>query len=465
MFRFLALFIGALGLFAGAAGFLLLRFLPPAAPMYWLLPPALMLGGGWLITRRWGARTLLTALVVAVGTAYALGGAIWPRYGHPPSVATMSDKPPTASRNFGIAPTVERVLEVPARFRRGPFAETHRLSVPAGFRISVFAAGLGSPRFLAVGPDGSLYVSVPQQGRVLVLPDADRDGVADRVVVFAEGLGRPHGLAFRGNDLIIAETGRLLDARDDDGDFRADSIKVLSTDLAAGGGHWTRTVAVGPDDQLYVSAGSSCNACLEADWRRAAVLRFAPAGGQATLYASGLRNSVGLAFHPQTGELWASENGRDLLGDDLPPEEVNRLVEGGHYGWPYCYGRRLPDPQFGSAGRCSDSIAPEVEMPAHSAPLGITFGYGLDFPEIYRNMLFVAFHGSWNRTVPTGYKLVGIPFAEGRPMGPAVDLVSGWLHGAIAWGRPVDPVVGADGALYLSDDRAGAVYRITTNPQ
>jgi glucose/arabinose dehydrogenase len=301
---------------------------------------------------------------------------------------------------------------------------------------------------------------VPREGRILVLPDENGDGVADRTVVYASGLGRPHGLAFHGPDLFVAAIARLLLLRDEDGDLRADVTKIISSDIPGTGGHWTRSVVVGPDEMLYVSAGSSCNACVEEDPRRAAVLRFPLSGGRAEIFASGLRNSVGLSFHPRTGELWGSDNGRDHLGDELPPEEINRIRKEGDYGWPFCHGRRIPDSDLGSTERCLNTIPPEVEMPAHSAPLGIAFGNDLNFPEPYREMLYVALHGSWNRSVPTGYKLVGIPFQDGRPVGPAVDIVSGWLQGGSAWGRPVDPVVGADGALYLSDDRSGAIYRI-----
>jgi len=170
---------------------------------------------------------------------------------------------------------------------------------------------------------------------------------------------------------------------------------------------------------------------------------------------------LGLAFHPLSGDLWASDNGRDRLGDDLPPEEVNRITDGGDYGWPYCYGYRLPDPGFGTEKRCSSTVPPRVEMQAHSAPLGVAFGYGLDFPESLKNMLYVAFHGSWDRSVPTGYKLIGIPFKSGQPSGPPVDIVTGWLRGGRAWGRPVAPLAGRDGALYLSDDSAGVIYRVS----
>jgi glucose/arabinose dehydrogenase len=459
MFRILALMVGAFSLFAGVGALLLLRFLPPQSALWWVLPPALIAAALWLLRRCWGWRVAAVALAAATLAAWSVTARFWPASSF---LSTSRQVAGVSSTNSpAISQGLRKVsLETPVRFRQGPLASPRALFAPEGVRVSVFAAGLGSPRLLAVGPQGHLFVSVPGEGKVLALPDADRDGVADRIVTFAGGLDRPHGLAFRGRDLYIAETARLLVARDEDGDLRADSVRVVSTDLPAGRGHWTRTVALGPDGHLYVSTGSSCNACVEEDPRRAAVLRFPPAGGPATLFARGLRNSVGLAFHPRTGELWGSDNGRDLLGDELPPEEINRIVEGGDYGWPYCYGRQVPDPEFDDAGRCRQTLPSEVEMQAHSAPLGIAFGEGLAFPEPYRDMLYVAFHGSWNRTVPTGYKLVGIPFRAGRPAGPPVDIVSGWLEGASAWGRPVAPAVGADGALYLSDDRAGAVYRI-----
>jgi len=466
MFRWIVLMVGLVGYGFGVALLFWLRFAPPPAPVLWLLPLALVAVIWWVVRRAWNSRVALLALLLAATAVYAASLQLWPRTadrGLPPEPQVV-DGAGTGAAAAGAVPLVEIPLVVPESLRHGPFATPRTLAAPAGFSVSVFAAGLGSPRFLAVAPDGSLYVSVPQQGRGLALIDADHDGVAERTVVFAEKLDRPHGLAFRGNDLYIAERGRVLLARDLDRDHSADSLTVITDDLPVGGGHWTRTVLVGPDDHLYVSAGSTCNACIEHDWRRAAVLRLPLSGGTSRLFARGLRNSVGLAFHPQTGDLWGSDNGRDLLGDDLPPEEINRIVADGDYGWPYCYGARIPDPDFGTSERCRQTIPPEVEMQAHSAPLGIAFGEGLAFPEAYRGMLLVAFHGSWNRSVPTGYKLVGIPFRAGRPAGAAVDLVSGWLRDGAAWGRPVAPAVGADGALYLSDDRAGAIYRIVYTP-
>lgn len=353
----------------------------------------------------------------------------------------------------------KKALQVPSKFRKGPFSENRSLSLPKGFKVSVFAAGLKGPRFAAVGPDGVIYVSLPREGKIIALPDKDADGVADSVAVFAEGLERPHGLAFKGSELIVAEGGRVIRLKDENADLKADSRNEISNDIPEGGGHWTRSVAVSPDGVLFVSAGSSCNVCIEEDERRAAVLRLS--GSKAYVYAMGLRNTVGLAFHPDTGDLWGVDNGRDSLGDDIPPEELNKIIEGGDYGWPYCYGDRVPDPEFGSERRCKDTIPPVVKMQAHSAPLGISFGKGLKFPGQYPDALFIGFHGSWDRSTPTGYKLVYVPFKKGRPSGGAADFVTGWFADGDVWGRPVMPVVGKDGALYLTDDYAGAVYRIS----
>lgn len=353
---------------------------------------------------------------------------------------------------------IEVRLKVPEKFKTGAFTTERTLMALPGLKVSVFAAGLEGPRHMAVGPDGTLYVSLPSEGTVVALPDRNRDGVSDDVIVFASKLNRPHGLAFRGAELIVAEVDRVIALKDTNYDLRADSKETLTKDIPGGDGHWTKSLAVSHDRTIYVSAGSSCNVCVEDDKRRAAILRLTDKGVE--VFAKGLRNSVGLAFDPLTGALWAADNGRDLLGDDIPPEELNRIVENGDYGWPFCYGDKTPDPELGSKARCEGTIAPEVNMQAHSTPLGIAFGYGLRFPDEYRDAIYIAFHGSWNRSVPTGYKLAAVPFSNGRPSGKPFDVVTGWLMDGTAWGRPVEPIVGRDGALYLSDDRAGAIYRI-----
>lgn len=363
---------------------------------------------------------------------------------------------PTSLLGESLAPVR---LEVPEKFRKGAFSRERTLEALPGLKVSVYAAGIPGARFMAIRDDGVMFLSAPSEGNVLALPDRDGDGVADEVIIFARNLKRPHGLAFRDGTLIVAETGSLLALEDTSGNLKADSKRILSQDVPAGGGHWTRTVVVGPDSALYVSAGSSCNACVEADRRRAAVLRFTDS--KAEIFATGLRNSVGIKFHPETGELWGVDNGRDSLGDDIPPEELNLIKKGGDYGWPFCYGNRVPDPDLGSPERCEGTVPPAVEMQAHSAPLGIAFGYGLEFPNRLKEALYIAFHGSWDRDDPTGYKLVAVPFRKGKPSGGPFDVVRGWLVEGEAWGRPVDALVGKDGALYVSDDRAGAVYRIT----
>jgi glucose/arabinose dehydrogenase len=342
-----------------------------------------------------------------------------------------------------------------------PLGEAVRL--PAGFRIGVFARELGHPRFLAVDPGGTLLVSVPRSGRVLALPDADGDGRADRAVTVLEGADLPHGLAFHQGALYVAETGRVVRVAYDPATHRAvGPPEVVVPDLPPRGSHWTRTIAFGPDGRLYVAVGSSCNVCEERNPRRAAITRYDVDGSGEFPFATGLRNAVGLAFRPGTSELWATVNGRDWLGDDRPSELVTRVEAGGFYGWPYCFfdgDRVVPDPDLGSRERCRTVARPSLTYQAHSAPLGLAFYTGTRFPAEYRGNLFVALHGSWNRSVPTGYKVIRVRL-DG-PVPTAEDFASGWLVGDRAWGRPVDVAVGTDGSLFVSDDAQGLVYRIT----
>ena len=338
-------------------------------------------------------------------------------------------------------------------------AQTEKVQLPPGFRFEVFASDLGMARFMAFDDQGHLYVSTPRSGKVVVLPDRDGDGRADEAVPFAEGLDRPHGIAFRDGWAYVAENGRVLRFQDRDGDLKADVQEVVVPDLPRGGGHWTRTLGFGADGKLYVSAGSSCNVCVEDDPRRAAILQFNPDGTEGRIYAQGIRNAVGFVFHPQTKEIWATENGRDWLGDDAPPDEVLIVRDGGHYGWPYCHGQKVPDPEFSLPGFCEETIPPTLGLQAHSAPLGLTFYTGSQFPEEYRGDLFIAYHGSWNRSVPTGYKVVRVRMKDGEPLS-VEDFLTGFLVGRNVWGRPVDLVVTKDGSLLVSDDFSGRIYRI-----
>ncbi len=343
-----------------------------------------------------------------------------------------------------------------------------RLKAPPGFHISVFAENVDGARMMVFSPGGVLMVSESGEGKVVALPDPKHVGKAERTVTVLDGLNEPHGLAFYEGKLYVAENVKVRRYDWDEANLRASDPKSLA-DLPAGGGHSTRTLLF-HGGKMYVSAGSSCNVCIEKDPRRAAVMEFNPDGKGQKIFAKGLRNAVGLAVNPKTDTVWATVNGRDWLGDDLPPEVIVDLGQhGGDFGWPYCYGDRVPDPNFTTPGddRCKNVARPKVQMQAHSAPLGLAFYEGSTFPAEYRNNLFVAFHGSWNRSVPTGYKVVRVKLDDkGQPQGSAEDFITGWLAPGETkkgrWmGRPVGIAFGGDGTMYLSDDAGGVIYRVT----
>jgi glucose/arabinose dehydrogenase len=340
-------------------------------------------------------------------------------------------------------------------------AESAPLRVPGGFDIDVFASGLGPVRFMTVDPRGTLLVSVPATGQVVALPASRRGGTGERVVPVLSGLDLPHGVAFRGGDLYVAETGRVRRFRYDAATMTARDAHIVIDDLPHGGHHWTRGIAFGLDGMLYVSIGSSCDACREADGRRATILSARADGSAPRVFATGLRNAVGLAVHPSTGTLWATVNERDWRSGGAPPDYVTDVRDRAFYGWPQCFaegGRRQRDPQSEPRVDCRAMRLPALELDAHAAPLGLAFYTGRQFPAPYRGDLFVACHGS-RAGLAAGYKVVRVRFARGKAVG-VEDFATGWRSGDAVHGRPVDVVVGSDGALYVSDDHAGRVYRI-----
>ena len=294
------------------------------------------------------------------------------------------------------------------------------------------------------------------------MPDRDRDGQADEVTPVISGLRNlPHGLAFHSGYLYVAmEDSVSRYPYLGDGNLGDHEVIVGNLPVA---GHPSRTVGFGQSDKMYVSVGSSCNVCEEVDQHRAVVMEYDVDGSGERVFAKGIRNAVGFVFHPKTGEIWATENGRDALSDDLPPDEINVIRAGRHYGWPYCYGKQVPDPEFNDPARCRTTEESHYDLQAHSAPLGLRFIDSPQFPSAWQGDLLVAYHGSWNRREPTGYKVVKMEIDEGKIVSEE-DFIYGWLlDSGESVGRPVDLIFGPeDGALYISDDKFGVIYRVTT---
>lgn len=365
---------------------------------------------------------------------------------------------------IGFSP-VNVPLDAVLRGAGAPDPQTlrRRLRLPEGFVIDTYAAGLPQVRLLRFTAGGDLLASLPASGRVVLLQrDADGDGRPDGRSDLLIGLNGPHGLDLRDNWLYVAETDGVVRIRYDAAARRIrGTLERVVSDLPGGGNHWTRTLKFGPDGWMYVSVGSSCNVCIEDDPRRAALLRYKPDGGGGEIYATGLRNTVGFAWRPATRELYGVDNGRDLLGDNFPPCELNRIQQGGFYGWPYANGNRVADPDFGAdhEEEIGKSIPPAHEFKAHVAPLSIAFLEGKQLPWEYRGAALVALHGSWNRSKKQGYQVVSLHFLpDGR-----IDerpFVSGFEENEDVIGRPVDVAEGPDGAIYVSDDYAGAIYRV-----
>jgi glucose/arabinose dehydrogenase len=289
------------------------------------------------------------------------------------------------------------------------------------------------------------------------LPDRNKDGKADSVQTFVSGLNRPHGLVYNDGSWYVGESNALTRVRDSNGDGTGDQVTRLAS-LPDAGGHWTKTVIVGADGKLYVSIGSSCDACVESDARRGTVMQFNIDGTSGRIYSKGLRNAVGLERHA-SGAIWAVGNERDGLGDNFPGDPLVRLADNADFGWPRCVNGTTPDSRF--SGGCGGVTPPALTVQAHSAPLGLAFYSGGMFPAEFRDDMFVAFHGSWNRSQRTGYKVVRVHFTGSQPTGQVEDFAS-WLDsGGNYHGRPVDVITAPDGALLVSDDDRHRIYRIS----
>ena len=367
------------------------------------------------------------------------------------------------------------------------------LSLPTGFQIAIFAKLNVAPRMLAFDKNGNLFVTSAKEDQLLMLPAANIHAPSSAPVLISNALNAPNGLAFVGDDLLVANQDGVVKLTQKNGAWSQPTPFISNL---PSGGHTLKTIKVGADNFLYINLGSSCNVCVEDDASRATILRYTlegkPAAGLevvgrhtnlAPIWASGLRNSQGFAWHPKTGAMFATNNGSDnrserkngKVNDELPPEHLNKIEAGKNYGWPHCWGNTnntktmAEDPNFpGSDNFCKNSTPPAITFTAHSTPIGITFLDKTNFPSDYKNDAIVALHGSWNRAQPSGYKLVRVKFNAETPT-EVLDFATGWLDNDNVQenqilGRPVDTVVGKDGALYVSDDKAKLIYRIIYKP-
>jgi len=334
------------------------------------------------------------------------------------------------------------------------------LKVPDGYKIGIFAKNLGKARDLTLSPQGTMLVSDPDGGRVLVMPDKNNDGIADENITVLEGLRLPHGIAFYKNWLFVAEEDKVVRYEFDEVNLKVKQDRLLFA-LPRGGRHFTRTITFENNGKMYVSLGSTCDVCFEKHPWIAAVIISDAEGKTPEIFAKGLRNAVFITTNPQTQEIWGTEMGRDFLGDNAPPDEINILKKSANYGWPVCYGNRVYDQSFGQETQtyCDDTIAPVYNIAAHSAPLGLKFIDSAQFPD-WKGDLLVAYHGSWNRSTPIGYKVVRLDVV-GNTVRSEHDFVTGFLDGSQAYGRPVDMELDKSGYLYVSDDKRGVIYFIS----
>jgi glucose/arabinose dehydrogenase len=354
---------------------------------------------------------------------------------------------------FGQASGQPQVPAVPAE-----------LTVPAGFKVSVFASDVTGGRLMAVSPDGVVHVARQGKGDVVALPDRDKDGKADKVEVVASGLTRPHSLAFQKGYLYIATNPAVMRVKYANGKVEGTPEKFVDLPVSTTS-HWTRTIGFDKSGKLYVAIGSSCNLCEEEDARRTTIMVYNADGSGGRPYAKGLRNAIGMDWDPKTGVLWADDMGEDKHGEEKPADEINRIEDGKNYGWPYLIDNNIPNSNLGNAKgslKASEATPPAYSLQPHSSPIDLRFYTGKKFPAAYRGAMFVALHGS----SPTARKdrlpgkVVRVVFKDGKPTG-VEDFVTGFMKGAEVLGRPAGLITGADGALYISDDGKGFVYRVS----
>lgn len=343
---------------------------------------------------------------------------------------------------------------------------TANIRLPPGFKISIFSNQIPYPRSLALGKNGTVFVGSVKSGKVYSATDINNDGSADAISVIAEGLNMPNGVAYDAGNLYIGEIFRILRIRNvDQSQPKPEPPEIVYNKFPSEIHHGWKYLKVGPDHKLYSAVGAPCNVCLSENEIFGTLVRLDTDGKNLEIFAKGVRNSVGFDWHPLTHELWFTDNGRDWLGDDLPPDELNHAPGPGlHFGFPFCHAGTIADPEYGQSESCSNFTPPAWKFPAHVAALGAQFYTAKQFPDEYWGQLFVAQHGSWNRSSPAGYRVVVIKFKDGHPVSEQ-SFAEGWLgrNGEVK-GRPVDILQMPDGAILVSDDKSGTIYRISYQP-
>jgi glucose/arabinose dehydrogenase len=414
---------------------------------------------------------LSATLFASAGLAQAPSQTPFPIAKELPKIVNV-DKPAVTSVDPKSLPVPFHTESVRRSSRVIPQPENATLTVPKGFKVNVFAEGdFTYPRWMALAPNGDVFVADSRANRIVVLRDANKDGKAEQRFVWSDKLDQPFGMAFHKDWFYVANTDSVVRFKYKSGQTTADSEPERLVELTRGGynQHWTRNIVFSPDGtKMFVSIGSATNVDVEEDARRAAISVYDQDGKNHRIYAGGLRNPIGLAWNPKTGELWTAVNERDGLGDDLVPDYATSVKEGGFYGWPYSYIGQYEDPRRKgeSPDHVKKAVVPDVLFTSHVAALGIQFYTGNKFPKEYRGDAFVAMHGSWNRAKLSGYKIVRIKFdSKGKLEGNSYeDFVSGWLPDPDSnevWGRPVGLLVHTDGSLLITDDGARKIWRVS----
>ena len=341
-----------------------------------------------------------------------------------------------------------------------------QISLPPGFQISVFADDVPNARSMTLSPAGTIFVSTRKLSNVYALRDEDGNGRADEVIIIADDLNTPNGVAVRDGDLYVAEINRVLKYKNIEANLLSPPEPIIvNNSFPKDAHHGWKFIRFGPDGKLYVPVGAPCNICEREDERYASIMRMDPDGSNLEIFAQGIRNTVGFDWHPDTAELWFTDNGRDWAGDDFPPDELNHAPEQGmHFGYPYCHGKNSADPKFGHKRECTEFTSAVQELGPHVAALGMRFYTGDMFPEQYHHQIFIAEHGSWNRSTKIGYRVMLVKLEGNKPISYE-PFAEGWLQNGKVWGRPVDVLNMPDGALLISDDEAGVIYRITYNSE